>query len=72
MEFLSKAENSTTVHTKHANTKEAAQEELVACIGTCLKERLQSIWRAKKSDELARILFMKLVRIPNYRKNLIL
>jgi len=60
MEFLSKAENGIATHIKHANTKEAAQEELVACIGTCLKERLQSIWRAKKGEELAKFLFLKL------------
>ena len=61
MGFLSKAENEPALHAKHANTKEAAQEEIATCIGTCLKEKLQAIWRVKKSEDLARILFMKLV-----------
>ena len=71
MEFLSKAENGIATHIKHANTKEAAQEELVSCIGTCLKERLQSIWRAKKGEELAKFLFLKLVIIDVFSTFLI-
>jgi len=47
-EFLSKAEIDIGMQAKHASTREAAQEELLICLGVTLKDKLQSLWRYKK------------------------
>jgi len=58
-EFLSKAEIDIGMQAKHASTREAAQEELLICLGTTLKDKLQSLWRYKKSEEMIKLLFLK-------------
>ena len=60
-EFLSKAEIELCLQAKHASTKEAAQEELIICIGMTLKDKFQNLWRYKKSEETTKLMFFKLV-----------
>jgi hypothetical protein len=36
----------------HASTPEAAREEFLTCVSLILKERLQTLWRIKKSEEM--------------------
>ena len=62
-EFLSKAEVDIGTQAKHASTREAAQEELLICLGVTLKDKLQSLWRYKKSEEMIKLLFLKVVSI---------
>ena len=62
-EFLSKAEVDIGMQAKHASTREAAQEELLICLGVTLKDKLQSLWRYKKSEEMIKLLFLKVVSI---------
>eukprot|EP01016_Furgasonia_blochmanni_P001540 TRINITY_DN1059_c0_g2_i4.p1 TRINITY_DN1059_c0_g2~~TRINITY_DN1059_c0_g2_i4.p1 ORF type:complete len:796 (-),score=170.43 TRINITY_DN1059_c0_g2_i4:456-2843(-) len=59
-EFLNKAEIDLCLQSKHASTREAAQEELLICLGITLKDKLQSLWRDRKSEEMTRILFLRI------------
>ena len=62
-EFLSKAEVDIGMQAKHASTREAAQEELLICLGVTLKDKLQTLWRYKKSEEMIKLLFLKVVSL---------
>ena len=48
---------------KHASTKEAAQEELLICLGLTLKDKLQTMWKTKKSNSIVRLYFLKIVNL---------
>ncbi|KAL4430492.1 hypothetical protein ABPG74_005417 [Tetrahymena malaccensis] len=58
-EIMSKAQVDTSL-VKHANTTEAAQDELLICLGQTLKDRLQNVWKNKKSEEIVRQLFLNI------------
>lgn len=60
-EFLSRSETDFSIHSRHTLTKEAAQEELLICLGLTLKEKLQDHWKARKSEEIIRLMFYNIV-----------
>jgi len=60
-EFLSRSETDFSLQCRHALTKEAAQEELLICLGITLKEKLQDHWKNRKSEEIIRLMFYNIV-----------
>ena len=61
-EFLSRSETDFSIHSRHTLTKEAAQEELLICLGLTLKDKLQDHWKARKSEEIIRLMFYNIVK----------
>merc|ERR1719183_447810 len=51
-EVLRRAEAAHLRTSPHAATPEAAREEFLTCVSLILRERLQSLWRVKKSEEM--------------------
>ena len=62
-EILSRADIDISQQVKHSQTNEAAQEELLICLGLTLRDKLQTFWKNKKSDEITKSLFLNKVNI---------
>jgi hypothetical protein len=46
---------------RHANSDLTAQEELLVCLGSILKQKLQDYWRTTKSEEVVRVRTQQLI-----------